>query len=353
MIRFTWLQFRTQAILGVGALALLAIVLAVTGQNLVHLYDTNVATCKANNDCSTATVEFLTTYNLLQTALGFLVIAMPGVLGIFWGAPLIARELEADTYRLAWTQSVTRTHWSAVKIGVIGLGTAIVAGLLSLMVTWWFSPIDQVTMNRFTPPVFDERGLVPIGYAALAFMLGVTAGVLIRRTLAAMAVTLVTFIAVRAALTLWVFPNLIAPSITSMPVTSNSSLGFSPGPAGITFVADGRMTIPNGWVLSNQLVDKAGRAPTPTALHQFLETACPSVVALPGEAPNPQLKRRPANQADFNDCIAQIAATYHEAVTYQPADRYWTFQWYAMSIYFGLAGVLAWLCFWWIRRRLS
>lgn len=104
---------------------------------------------------------------------------MPGILGIFWGAPLLAREVETGTFRLAWTQSVTRTRWLAIKLAVIALTSMALAGLLALMLTWWASPIDTVNMNRFAPGVFDQRGIVAIGYAAFAFALGVTAGVLI------------------------------------------------------------------------------------------------------------------------------------------------------------------------------
>ena len=44
----------------------------------------------------------------------------PALIGIFWGAPLIARELETGTYRLAWNQSVTRARWIAVKLAWSG-----------------------------------------------------------------------------------------------------------------------------------------------------------------------------------------------------------------------------------------
>ena len=50
---------------------------------------------------------------------------VPALIGIFWGAPLVARELETGTFRLAWTQSVTRTRWLAVKLAVLGLGSVI------------------------------------------------------------------------------------------------------------------------------------------------------------------------------------------------------------------------------------
>ena len=40
-------------------------------------------------------------------------------------------------------------------------------------------------------------------------------------------------------------------------------------------------------------------------------------------------------------------------MTYQPASRYWAFQWYETAIFLGLAVILAGLCFWQIRRRRS
>ena len=78
-----------------------------------------------------ATNNFLKAYNSPSTALGILVIVVPGVLGLFWGAPLVARELQTGTYRLAWTQSVSRRRWLLVKLGVVGLAAMATAGLLS------------------------------------------------------------------------------------------------------------------------------------------------------------------------------------------------------------------------------
>ena len=40
MIRFAWLQFRMQAALTAAALTIVAVVLALTGSELAHLYDT-------------------------------------------------------------------------------------------------------------------------------------------------------------------------------------------------------------------------------------------------------------------------------------------------------------------------
>src|SRR5215467_2497415 len=53
-------------------------------------------------------------------AVGFLVImtlGVPLVLGILCGAPLVAHEFETGTNQFAWTQTITRRRWLAVKAG--------------------------------------------------------------------------------------------------------------------------------------------------------------------------------------------------------------------------------------------
>ncbi len=93
---------------------------------------------------SPAFMAELTGHDVVLYLLGVAVLyVVPALIGIFWGAPLVARELETGTFRLAWNQSVTRTRWLAVKLGLIGLASMAAAGLFSLMVTWWSSPIDQ------------------------------------------------------------------------------------------------------------------------------------------------------------------------------------------------------------------
>ncbi len=352
MIRLTWRQFRTQAAAAFAALAALAIVLAITGPHLAHLYDTSgIATCKPPSNCDALKSTFLSHDKLLHNLLGPLLLAVPALLGIFWGAPLVARELEAGTYRLAWTQSVTRTRWLAVKVVLLGLASIAVAGLFSLMITWWSSPVDQVNMNRFAPGAFDERGIVAIGYAAFAFALGLTAGTLIRRTVPAMATTLVAFVGARLGMTYWIRPQLMSPAHTTAGFGAASNLAFeASGPSGVTFVA-GPPHIPNAWVYSDRIVDKAGRPAT--NLHAFLLKACPDIGGPPNSIPPGTRAHAPANRATFQACIAKLSAKFHETVTYQPASRYWTFQWYETAIFLALALILVGICFWWIRRRLT
>ena len=230
MIRLSWRQFRAQATVAFGALAVIAVVLAITGPQLVHLYYTSVVPCRAQGDCSVATAAFVGRDKLLQ-ALSLVLVVVPGVIGVFWGAPLLARELETGTYQLAWTQSVPRKRWLAVKLGLVGLASVAVAGLLSLMVTWWSSPIDRVNADPFT--VFD-----------------VTAGMLLRRTVPAMAATLVVFAGMRVAVERLVRPYLIAP-LRIVSAVVPPSPGSGPGNPAVA-------PSPGDWVLSDQTINAAG-----------------------------------------------------------------------------------------------
>jgi ABC-type transport system involved in multi-copper enzyme maturation permease subunit len=121
VIVFGWRQFRAQATVGLAGLVVVAIVLAVTGPHLVGVYDTAVAACRASGGTSTACNNPVTdTYGGLQIAVIALVLVVPALIGMFWGAPLIGHELETGTFRLAWTQSVSRLRWLFVKLGLVG-----------------------------------------------------------------------------------------------------------------------------------------------------------------------------------------------------------------------------------------
>jgi hypothetical protein len=360
VIRFAWLQSRTQTAVAGCALAIVAVVLAITGPHLVHLYDISVAGCATHADCPAVTALFLRTDSSLRTWLDVLAVVIPGIIGIFWGAPLVARELESGTFRLAWTQSVTRTRWLAVKLGVIGLASMAVAGLLSLMVTWWASPLDQAALNPFG--TFDQRDIVPIGYAAFAFALGVTAGLLIRRPLPAMAATLVAFVAARLAVTFWIRPDLIVPEHQESAITAASIVGYgSTSLLGSNGLQLANPNIPRAWIYSTQLVDQAGHPIT----DQYVQSACPGIGGgggptggaanrgglLGGGGSHSQVSG--AAQQRFHDCAVKVAAKFHEVVTYQPASRYWPFQWSELAIFLGGALILAGASIWWVRRRRS
>ncbi len=90
-----------------------------------------------------------------------LTLVVPCLLGVFWGGPLVARELETGTSQFAWMQSVTRRHWLAVKAGWILLAAAAWGGAVAALVTWWSGPENALKQQNFDAGQFDIQGIVP------------------------------------------------------------------------------------------------------------------------------------------------------------------------------------------------
>jgi hypothetical protein len=341
MIWLTWRQFRAQAWVALGALAVVAVILGVTGPGLAGMYDTSgLAGCAAHGDCGSLTSQFLDRLggsgaadNVLYHLGPWVVFAAPSLIGMFWGAPLVTRELETGSFRMVWNQSITRTRWLAIKLGLIGLASMAVAGLLTLAVNWWISPIERAALQRMTPGAFGATGIVPIGYAAFAFAVGVAAGMLIRRTLPAMAVTLVLVAAAQAVMALWLRARLIAPLRITVPLTA----ALVSGNWNVR-TATGQFTvypswppIPGAWIVS---------APSSILTPEHVATQACAAQLNSGVAPSA--------------CTAAIARLHlTEVMTYQPLSRYWALQWYETAIFLGLALVLTGFCFWRVRREVQ
>jgi hypothetical protein len=122
---------------------------------------------------------------------------VPLIVGMFWGAPAIARELEDDTVSLAWTQGVSRRRWAWTQLAFVALVAAVAMGVLTWIATWWYGPLNAATGDRFQWLIYDQQGLVPIGYAVFATLLAAFVGAVSGRTVLAMAVTTVAFVVVR------------------------------------------------------------------------------------------------------------------------------------------------------------
>jgi hypothetical protein len=248
---------------------------------------------------------------------------------MFWGAPLAAREFETGTYRLVWTQGITRVRWLAAKLAIAGAAAIAASELFTLMVAWWSSPIHKADpgYTAFVSSSFHS-GVAPAGYAAFAFALGATAGLLIRHTLPAMAVTLAIFAAVIIA-----FPHLVRPHLIP-PVQTSSALNIasltSTGSDNNSLMVGASVNVPGAWILSNQILTPAGQ---------------------PASTEPP---RACGQNVPIQACNAYIAGLHlRQAVTYQPASRYWPLQWYETAIFTALALILAGLSYWSISRRLS
>ncbi|HEX4254445.1 MAG TPA: hypothetical protein VH089_05115 [Streptosporangiaceae bacterium] len=284
----------------------------------------------------------------LRLWLSVLVVVVPGLLGVFWGAPLVAGELESGSFRLAWTQDVSRTRWLGLRLAVSGLAAMAVAGLVSGLVTWWAGPLDRAAMDQFGS--FDSRGLVPVGYAAFAFALGALIGALLRTTVPAMAVTLAGFTAVRVTFRLLGRPRLLPPVTRVLALnpatTGYGSSGFLPlVPA--SSLQPAAPHLPNAWVTSVAVVNRTGQGLTA----RVLTRTCPGVGRSHGGSAPGGHQQAPASVVNtMQQCVTRLAVTYHEVVTYQPAGRYWTLQWLELGVFLAAALLLAGACAWRVRR---
>jgi hypothetical protein len=335
MTWLTWRQLRAQATAVYAAVLALAVVLAVTGPRLTRLGQAGLFDQLTRSD-----------RNLYYAGIVVLALA-PAVIGAFWGAPLVARELEAGTHRLVWNQSITRTRWLATKLVLTLFCAAIAVGVLSLAVTWWSAPLDGATgsqrgslPSRLTPIAFSMRDLVPVAYTVFAVTLGTALGVLLRRALPAMALTLAVTAFVQIAVPLWVRPHLLPPTSQLVVLgrdTLDSIMADGPGaPVSIGV----RPAHRGDWVLSQETVDRAGRT---VALPSWFS----SCVMPPPVGVVPQRSEAP----DLSGCLSRLTAEgYQQHVVYQPVSRFWPLQWAETALLLVLSGLLAVFTFRWTRR---
>jgi len=341
VIWLSWRQFRLHALTAVVAVAVVAVVLATTGPRLADLAAAGAA----------QVFDRLTPTDTTLFWSGVILMAVvPAVVGAFWGAPLVARELEAGTHRLAWTQSVTRTRWLVTKIAVTCAAAAVAVGALTLGVSWWSAPLDGVVGSargslpgHLTPVTFAMRGVVPVAYAVFAVVLGVALGAVLRRPIPAMALTLALYLAVQVVVPLWVRPHLVPPTTATVVISRDTLDGISADQSGRPDAITVHTADRGDWILSNETLDRTG-----------------SVAALPawmtdctGSAPATEVDGAVRAQP-VDPCLARLSAEgYTQRVVYQPAGKYWTIQGAETALYLAVSGLLAGFCVWWTRHRLS
>ncbi|SBT44758.1 ABC-2 family transporter protein [Micromonospora narathiwatensis] len=327
MIWLTWRQHRKQALFTLVAFAALAALMIPIGLSMRHTFaDLGLADCVrqlADTDAAPQTVgscdgafrQFTTRYGSLNLV-AVLLLVLPILVGLFWGAPLVAREVEHGTHRFVWTQGVGRTHWALVKFGLVGAATLALAVCYGLGMSWWVSPLTQAAHEgRMGVIVFDLQGVVPIGYTLFAVALGIFAGTVWRRMLPAMAVTLVGFVSVRAAVAILARPHYQPARTVTSPIMGTDRPLMSRG----------------DWVLSSGVRNADGRM-----VAADTHIACP-----PGG-------KGPDGQA----CGAELGlgpGAYNWQL-YQPGSRFWLFQGVETGIFVVLALLLVYLAIRRIRR---
>ncbi|HEY1624976.1 MAG TPA: hypothetical protein VGG16_14365 [Streptosporangiaceae bacterium] len=323
MTWLVWRQYRAQGAIAVALLAAFAAVILADGFQLASHWHSILTTCSGNSACLQQQVPLV---NGVVSDLPDISLIVPTVLGILWGAPLVAHELESRTTDFAWAQSVTRTRWLAVKIGWLLLAAAACGGVIAALTTWWSGPINALSASAFVPGQFDTQGIVPIGYAVFAMALGIAAGTVARRTLPAIAVALGGFIALRLVISTFLRPHYMAAVTTYYKVTGSFT---PPGQA---------------WVLSQGAVSRNGVTVAQGwgDLYPALPASCQRLL------PSAPTGKSGSENAVFS-CMQ--AHGWRGFATYQPAGRYWPFQGIETGIYVLLAAALIGLTFVIIRRR--
>jgi ABC-type transport system involved in multi-copper enzyme maturation permease subunit len=316
-----WRQHRRQAIAASIALGIAAVVLVVTGFGILATYHTALRTCATGlGGCGNLDGQvFQGGYNRffdLVDAVGF---ALPILFAIFWGAPLVAREIEEGVHRLAWSQSITRLRWLGVKLAWALGAAALTAGAWALLVSWWYRPINAIQQNRFGSIIFDTQALVPIGYAVCGVALGCLIGALFRRSLLAMGTTLGVFGVFRYLFDTYVRPYLLPGRSLRVGVTN----AFGNAPAG-----------PGSWLLSEKLINASGQSISINKIDPYqLPLACREVYY---------------SDSGLDSCLSHHG--YHVLVNFQPASHYWPMQGIELAVYLALAALLVAATCLWARR---
>ena len=309
-----WRQHRNQAALAAIVLGVLAIILAVTGVHMASTYHSALRACGATGTCDSVGDSLFNGDGAVIDLVNFTVV-VPLILGLFWGAPLVAREIEDGTHTLIWTQSVTRRHWLAGKTVALLCATALFGGVLAVSVTWWSRTIDLSQHNRFNK--FDVQGVVPVAYAIFGAALGLAAGVVIRRTLSALAATLAIIVGLRIVIANYLRPHYMTPltKLTSIAASDTGLIGSS-------------------LTLHSHIVTGAGANVSNNDLLSVLPAACRQYLG--------------TGRAQMFSCLG--AQGWQEKILYQPANRFWTFQAIESGIFLALAAALVVIAFRFIRR---
>lgn len=309
MIWLTYRQHRTQAAVTLAIALLIASYFLWAGLRAQSLADElDLSACPAgpaSEVCDRARVEFSERFSSFSTTAPYANFLL-ALVAVFWGAPLVAREIENGTSRLVWTQGVSRLRWLSTKLVAILAGAALLGAIQGVLFWWWYGTIGPVVESRFAYEVFDLQGVAPIGYALFAAAGGVAAGVVLPRTLPAMILAAAGYVAVRLAVSRFLRADYMDPlQARTDPFT---------GPPLAT----------GDWFLEGYFVSSDGEKLS----FRQVESACPP---------------RPGTYTCFTE------AGIKHVDFYQPSDRFWSFQVIELGIFLALTATMVGFALWRIR----
>jgi ABC-type transport system involved in multi-copper enzyme maturation permease subunit len=311
-----WRQHRTTLIWLGGLLLVIGMTMLVAGIELHRLYAAEIRHgCLGSSAWSATCQPLQNTFDFswpasYENTVSLVMQAVPVIIGVFLGAPLLAREYTAGTVRFTWTQGIGRTRWAAATVGLLGAAVAAAVCLLGLLAQWSTQPVaaqGNVFAGRWQPGFFDSTTLTAATASLLAFTIGVLAGTLIRRVVAAMAVT--TAGAITAAYLTFYRVHYWLVSL-DIRVARDAALGADPN-VGVATV---------GGIDLHEAVSSAAPGPAGAWLDQGWYTRAHGQRLSAGA-----VARLLSKHADSGaGWLARLHDTFW--VSYQPGWRYWVFQ---------------------------
>jgi hypothetical protein len=321
----TWRQHRVALTGLVVALAAIGTYTWMVGLQLHHAYATELACHPAGSDaCLQLTSGFNSVGGFLTN--GWILQLVPALIGAFIGAPVLAREMETGTYRYAWTQGFGRWRWTLAKLAGLAVAVTAAAGAISVLFSWYYQPYfgasnqarDLSELTSLAPSLFDLRGVAFGAWTLAAFAIGVLAGMLIRKVVPAIVATLVAYAGLAILTGAWLRAHYFAPIVTRS------------------------LNVPSSvWIVSQNWT-KSGQTVSQKALYQVLGGAPAQVAGKEGGGPN--LHALAAWQY-------LIQHGYIQVTSYQPATRFWAFQWMEAGWLLGLSVLFITVTVWLVRRR--
>ncbi len=306
----SWRLQRTETLIAVGIVALLAALLIPTGIQMANAYHQDgLAACLSINPskpvlCGNELGDFQQRFQALTTLANWFTL-IPGMIGVLLAAPFIF-DLENGTYRLAWTQSITRGRWLLGKLGLPVASAVLAAGALILLFTWWRAPNVHIN-GRLDIGNYDTTGTVVIGYTLFALALALALGAIWRRAAASLTVAFVAYFAVRIFVDYSLRNHLIAPLKATYKGAQQPS-----------FLYNAHVMSVNATLHGKQIMSGSGGGFNGGHVH---------VEVAPGIS----------------------NAVFH--VVYQPASHFWPLQLTETGLFVGLATMLILFAAWWTKAR--
>ena len=305
-----WRLQRTETLIAVGVIALLAALLVPTGIQMADAYRSDgLAGCLSMTPskpvlCGNELGAFQLRFQTLTTLANWFTL-IPGLIGVLLAAPFVM-DLEHGTHRLAWTQSITRGRWLLGKLGLAVGAAVLAAGALIALFTWWRAPMIHID-GRLDIGNYDSTGTVVVGYTLFALGLAAALGAIWRRTAASLTVAFIGYFAVRVFVDYALRADLVAPLKATYRGAQQPSFLYNAHIISSSATLDGR-----------EIISMHGGG---GFLGGHVQAVAPGI----GKA------------------------VFH--VVYQPESHFWPLQLTETGLFVGLSAVLIAVAAWWTRRR--